>query len=260
MASLVSIITPTHNSEKFIEETIRSVLEQTYIYWELIIIDDCSHDSSFDIIKRYSDLDERIKVFQLDKNSGAAVARNLGIEKANGRFISFLDSDDLWAKDKLASQVEFMLKNNKDFSFSAYYLIDEQGKEIGLVNVPKYVKYRDILKTCSIGCLTVMYDTKKLGKVYMPLIRKRQDFGLWLKILKDINYAYDFGKVKSYYRVRADSISANKKSAAYYQWKIYRNVENMGMISSLFYFFNYAFFGILKSKLPKVYDFYLKFK
>ena len=190
LKELVSIITPCHNSGKFIAQTIDSVLAQSYVNWEMIIVDDNSQDQSIKIIKGFILKEDRIKLIQFGKNQGAAVARNKGIELAKGRFIAFLDSDDLWLPNKLEKQVQFMKDNSVSFSFSAYQLTDISNNLKGTFEVPFKQSYQDILKTCSIGCLTAMYDTVTFGKVYMPLIKRRQDFGLWLRLLKKVKYAY----------------------------------------------------------------------
>lgn len=248
----VSIITPSYNSCFFIEKTIQSVINQTYLDWELIIIDDCSPDNSVEVISKYVEQDERIKLIVLEKNSGAAVARNQGIEEANGRFIAFLDSDDSWHPEKLSKQVKFMLENDYAFTYTAYHKVDENGIYLSPVNIPLKTSYNELLKTCVIGCLTAMYDTKKLGKVYFPLIRKRQDFALWLKVLKVEAYAYGLNEDLANYTVRSDSISANKFKAAQYNWHLYRNIEKLSILKSLYYFSHYMIKGILRSKFPSI--------
>lgn len=249
---LVSIITPSYNAEKYLSETIDSVLSQSYKNWEMIIVDDVSFDKTVSIIEDYVQRDNRIKLIKLKENGGAAVARNTAIEAAKGRYIAFLDSDDKWLSDKLERQIGFMQEHDVALSYSAYQKIDENGNAVGQVGVPDKVSYNDLLKVCSIGCLTVMYDVEKLGKVYMPLIRKRQDLGLWLRILKIIPYAYASPGILAQYRVRSDSISANKWSAAHYTWKLYREVEKLGFIKAIYYFSHYAVNGVLRTKVPKI--------
>lgn len=250
--ALVSIITPSHNASQFITETIESVFLQSYPDWELIVVDDCSTDNSIDIITSSVKQDARVNLIELEKNSGAAVARNAAIKAAQGRYIAFLDSDDIWLPNKLERQIDYMKKNEIAFSYSAYEKIDETGKVIGNVGVPDKLGYGDLLKVCSIGCLTAIYDTHMIGKVYMPLIRKRQDLGLWLKILKKIPYAYATPGILAQYRVRGDSISANKKVAAQYTWKLYREVEGLSFLRASYYFAHYAVNGVLRTKLPKL--------
>ena len=245
MSDLVSIITPNYNSEKFIKDTIESVLNQTYSNWELIIIDDVSTDNSFDIAKEYEKKDKRIKAIRLSKNSGAAIARNRGIEVAKGRFIAFLDSDDLWKKYKLEKQIKFMKENQYAFTYTGYQLIDEENNLLNKYFFPpKKVSYFDMLKTCSIGCLTAMYDTQMIGKIYMPLIKKGQDYATWLKILKKVDFAYGLEESLAIYRIRRGSISRNKFRAIKFQWKIYREVEKLGVVKSMYYMCHYIYYGI----------------
>ncbi|HGS4462854.1 TPA: glycosyltransferase family 2 protein [Vibrio metschnikovii] len=243
----ISVITPSFNSCDFIGNTIESVINQTLVSWEMIIVDDCSTDNSVSVTKSYIEKDPRIKLIQLKENSGAAVARNTAIEAAQGRYIAFLDSDDLWLPDKLEKQLAFMQQNDIAFSFSAYHKIDEEGVNIGKVDVPDKITYHQLLKCCVIGCLTAMYDTEKIGKVYMPLIRKRQDFGLWLRILKKCDMAYGIDQSLAKYRVRNGSISSNKLKAAQYNWKLYREVEKLNLFQALYYFMHYAINGVLRS-------------
>lgn len=248
MNNLVSIITPSFNSSNFIKKTIESVINQSYNNWELIIVDDCSSDDSCLIINNFVQVDPRIKLIKLEENSGAAVARNMGIEAANGRFIAFLDSDDTWLPEKLSEQVSFMLKNDYILTYTQYQQVDENGNLLKLLNFPSKVNYHELLKTCVIGCLTAMYDTDKIGKIYFPLIRKRQDFALWLKILKIVPYAYCLPLDLASYTVRKDSISSNKLKAAQYNWYLYRNIEGLNFFKSLYYFSHYAIRGIIRSK------------
>ncbi|WBA10876.1 glycosyltransferase family 2 protein [Salinivibrio kushneri] len=243
----VSIITPSYDCSNYISDTIDSVLFQTCTDWEMIIVDDCSSDNSVSVIKSYMEKDSRVKLIQLEENLGAAVTRNKAIEVAQGRYIAFLDSDDLWEPEKLETQLSFMQKSDIAFSFSAYHKIDEEGIDIGTVSVPENVSYHQLLKCCVIGCLTAMYDTHKIGKVYMPLIRKRQDFGLWLRILKKCGIAYGIAQPLAKYRVRKDSISSNKLNAALYNWKLYREVENLTLLQALYYFSHYAINGVLRT-------------
>ena len=244
----VSIITPSFNSKKFISQTIESVLNQTYRNWEMIIVDDVSPDNSNEIIEEYTQKDSRIKLIKLEQNSGPAVARNRAIEEAKGRFIAFLDADDLWHKEKLEKQLTFMEQNDVAFTFSSYDLIDEDGNALGTFKTKEQVSYNDLLKTNPIGCLTAIYDTEKLGKVYMPNILKRQDYGLWLKILKQVGTTKGMPEVLATYRILKNSVSSNKLKAAKYQWKIYMQVEKIGFWKSVYYFSQYAYYGLRKYK------------
>jgi len=248
---VISIVTPSYNAERYLPNTLNSVLAQTFQNWELLIVDDCSPDNANEVIESYVAKDSRIRLVRLAENGGAAVARNKAIELARGRYIAFLDSDDRWLSEKLDNQLRFMQDNDIALSYTAYEKLDEHGNSVGVVAVPERVSYTDLLKVCSIGCLTAMYDTEKLGKMYMPLIDKRQDLGLWLRILKQIPYAYGVTKVLAQYQLRSDSISANKRSAARYTWRLYRRVEKLGLIRAAYYFSHYAFNGVLRTKFRK---------
>jgi len=217
---MISIITPTFNSESYIDQTINSIINQSFKNWELLITDDCSTDGTWELLQGYAKQDNRIKIFQLEKNSGPGVARNNSIKKAKGRYIAFCDSDDVWKPEKLEMQIKFLQKNDLPFTFSSYQKINELGEKGGIVNVPKTLNYNTLLKTCPIGCLTAIYDTEKIGKVYMPEIRKRQDYGLWLKIFKIIGETKAMNEVLGYYRIRSDSVSRNKFIAAKYHYKV----------------------------------------
>lgn len=242
----VSIITPTSNSASFIRDTLDAILAQTYEAWELLITDDASADDTCQIVEEYMKKDPRISLFRLKKNTGAAVARNESIKHATGRFIAFCDSDDVWTPDKLEKQIAFMIENNHAFTFAPYHIIDETGNLLDTSQTRKIVGYADLLKTCDIGCLTAMYDTEKVGKVYMPLIRKRQDYALWLRLLKVIDYAYSYPEPLGYYRLRRHSISSNKFKAIWYIWKVYRGVEKLPFWKSVYLVIVYSMHGIKK--------------
>lgn len=242
---LVSIIMPNYNCDLFIEKSITSVLFQTYENWELIVVDDCSSDDSVEIIERFIVTDKRIRLIKLSENSGPAIARNKAIEEAEGRYIAFLDSDDLWAPDKLSKQISFMQEKDAALSFTGYHIVEEMtGKSIGLMSVPSSIDYYTLLKQNIMGCLTVVYDSEKLGKVYMPNIVKRQDFALWLKILKKVPYAYGLNEPLAYYRVRTSSVSSNKILASTYNWKLYREVEKLPLYKAIYYFGWYTYNSI----------------
>ncbi len=244
---LVSIITPSYNSSKFISETIESVLSQTYTNWEMIIIDDKSPDDSNVLIESYIKRDNRIKLIKLDKNSGPAFARNEGIRGAKGRYISFLDADDLWFPHKLNTQISFMNKNNLAFTYSSYTLIDGDNNDLGKFITKKYITYFTMLKSCSVGCLTAIYDSQKLGKIYFEN-RGHEDYILWLKIFKKINNAQGILEPLATYRILKHSVSSNKMKASKYQWKIYRDVEKLNIVKSIYYFIQYAYYGFMKYK------------
>lgn len=244
---LVSIIIPVYNSEKFIDKTIENVKEQVYENWELILINDCSTDESEKIIKEVEKDDKRIKLINLKENSGAAVARNIGIETAKGRYIAFLDADDLWDKEKLKKQINFMKENDYEFTFTGYEFADENGKGNGkIVNIPSKINYKQALKNTTIWTSTVIFDLEKLDKelVKMPNVKRGQDTATWWKVLKKIDYAYGLNEVLSYYRRTNNSLSSNKLKALKRTWNLYRNVEHLNMFYSFYNFCWYVFNAI----------------
>jgi glycosyltransferase involved in cell wall biosynthesis len=249
MTSLVSIITPSYNSASFIKESINSVLSQTYENWEMIIVDDASKDNTTEIIEEYIKKDSRIKLIRLEKNSGPAIARNEAIKKAKGRYIAFLDSDDFWHKDKLTKQLAFMQDKDVALSYTGYYTVDEDtSNPMGLMEVVDSVDYHTLLKQNIIGCLSVIYDSEKLEKMYMPDISKRQDFALWLKILKKIPVACGLNEPLAYYRVRTASISSNKFKASLYNWKLYKDIEKLPLYKAIYYFAWYTYNSIFHKR------------
>lgn len=252
---LVSVITPAYNAERFIGETIESVLKQTYKNWEMIIVDDKSTDNTVNIVKSYAERDSRIKLIELEENSGSAIARNTAMDHANGRYLAFLDSDDQWIENKLERQVEFMKENDIAFSFTKYVRMTEDGKVTNAISkVPEKVDYNQLMKHCVIGCLTVMLDREKIGNERMINIRTRQDYVFWLTLTKKGFIAYGLPEVLAKYRVVKNSISSNKLKAAKQNWNVYYNIEKQGLIKSLWYFSHYALISIknvLKYKFIK---------
>ena len=247
MNELVSIITPCYNSEKFISDTIKSVQNQTYSNWEMIIVDDCSEDKTVEIIQNCMEDDPRIHLIQLNKNSGAAKARNVGIEKITGKYMTFLDADDLWFSDFIQNSITIIQKTGINFVFSSYRRSNENLEFIYTdFIVPQKVTYTDILKTNSISCLTAFIDVEVLGIKKMPDILKRQDMGLWLKYLKEIPFAYGIQEPKAIYRIRENSLSRNKKNLLKYQWEFYYRVEKLGFFPSIYYMLHWMVRGFLK--------------
>ena len=248
MSELVSIITPMYNSKNFIKSTIKSVCMQSYQNWEMIIIDDGSTDNGVDRVKELENYDKRIRIIVQESNKGSAQARNTGIKHSRGRYIAFLDSDDLWVSEKLKNQLKFMKEKNSPLTFTAYQKINEEGEFLGQVDITtSKIGYKDMLKTNHIGCLTAIFDTKLLGgKIYMPLIEKRHDHGLWLSILKQVHTAYGLKEVLGKYRIRDGSISNNKIDNIKYQWRLYREIEKLNIIKSLYYMAFYTYYGIRK--------------
>ncbi|MGI9533098.1 glycosyltransferase family 2 protein [Lutimonas sp.] len=237
----VSVITPLFNSEKYIAETIDSVLKQSYKDFEMIIIDDYSEDNSIKIVKEYSD--PRIHLICLNENSGAGVARNKGIEAATGRYIAFLDSDDLWVSDKLEKQLNFMNSKNISFCFSSFFLMDEKGVGNGTYRKAlTKVDTRTMLRNNYIGCLTSVYDTQKFGKVYMSTHKKRQDWGLWLKLLSQTQWAESIDEPLAYYRYGNKSLSNNKWKLLRENYLFYRNQVGLSTLGSVFRMISFLFF------------------
>lgn len=244
MSDLISIITPTYNCGKFIGETIESVINQTYKNWEMIIVDDCSKDNTKDIVNKYAQNDDRIKYHLLETNSGAAVARTRAMELANGDYMAFLDSDDLWVEDKLEKQLKFMKENNFNFVCTEYEQIDEQSNLLGkIIKVRDKANYNRILLDCPVGNSTVMYNVKAMGKFKVPNIRKRNDDALWLQMLKKEEYIYGMKEILMKYRIRENSISSNKLDLVKYHWYLYREIENLSIIRSVFHI---GYWGIIK--------------
>jgi len=237
---------PSFNSEKFISKSIESIVSQTYTNWELIITDDFSKDQTVQIVKKFISKDSRIKLIELTKNSGSGYARNQSIKKASGRFISFCDSDDMWKPNKLELQINYMLQNEYVFTYSSYDVISEEGLFFKSIQCLEKINYKKLLKNNYIGCLSVIYDAKSLGKKYMPLIRKRQDWALWLDILKSIKYAHGIKDSLASYRVRKNSISENKILLLKYNWEIYYTTENNSIIKSVFLLIQFIYFYLKK--------------
>lgn len=242
---MVSIITPSYNSSSFVRDTVNSVLAQTYENWEMIIVDDCSKDNSIEIIKSFSD--SRIKLIELKKNGGAAEARNVALRRAKGKYIAFLDSDDLWMPHKLQNQLEFIKKKDAAFIFSNYERISEDGiNHVNYVHVPKKIHYNQFLRNTIIGTLTVLIDKTKTGYFEMPNIKSSHDMALWCLLLKKGIIAYGQQEVLAQYRVVSTSNTAQKWKAAKDVWKVYREIEKLTILQSAYNFTGYAMNAILK--------------
>lgn len=236
-SNLVSIITPSYNCSKYIGETIESIQAQTYKNWELIITDDCSSDNSCEIIEKYASTDSRIKLLRLEKNSGAGVARNKSIEEAKGKYIAFCDSDDRWFPEKLEKQLWFMGAKDCLLSYSSYLLCDENDHIDGIVVCRKKETLKSMMKDDKMGFLTVIYDAEKLGKIYLPLMRKRQDWAWKLTVLKKCGFAYGMKEPLAIYRVRKDSISSNKKSLVKYNIAVYKEIFGWSHLRAVLFFY-----------------------
>lgn len=244
---LVSIIMPSYNTGRFIQETINSVINQTYDNWELIIVDDCSSDNTDDIVKSIND--NRVIYLKNERNNGAAISRNKALRKAKGKWIAFLDSDDLWKKDKLEKQIKFMKENNYYFSYTSYIEIDEESKPNGKrITGPKRITEKGMANYCWPGCLTVMYDAEKIGLIQIEDIKKNNDYAMWLKISKKVD-CYLLNEELAMYRKRNGSIS-NHSYVSLIKWhyKLYREVEHQNVIYSLFNTCRNIIFGFYKKK------------
>lgn len=228
---LVSVIMPSYNCGRFVGATIDSIIAQTYENWELLITDDGSTDDSMSIIRQYASRDPRIKVYSLDGNYGAGVARNNSIKEASGRYIAFCDSDDRWYPEKLETQLAFMAEKGCCLSYTSYMTCDEEDELVGIVNCLPAIGYRQILRDNGIGCLTAIYDVGKIGKNYFQEIRKRQDWCLWISIIKAHGTALGLREPLAYYRVRSNSVSSNKVALLKWNYQVYRNL-GYGPVSS----------------------------
>ena len=247
MNNLVSVITPSYNSSKFIDECVNSVISQSYTNWELLIVDDCSDDSSKELLLDLERRDERIQVIFLDNNIGAANARNVAILKAKGKYIAFLDSDDSWDSQKLYKQISFMIKNEIAFSYTSYQSISENGLDIiRVINAPYKMSYNNYLKNTIIGCLTVVIDKEKVGDFEMPSIRSSHDMALWLLIMKRGFDAYGLNENLANYRIVSASNSSSKLDAANDVWRVYRQFERLSFFYSTWCFLNYAFNAVIR--------------
>jgi len=241
MGNLTSIITPCYNDEKYIGEAIESVLGQSYQNWEMFVVDDCSTDNSAEIIRSYCEKDSRIRYYKTDFPTGSPVVpRNIAIEKANGRFIAFLDSDDVWFPTKLEEQIKLFSDKKTAVVFSNHEKINEEGERKNrMIVAPQKTTYTRLLKENCIRNSAGVYDTEKVGKVYLQNINY-EDFVLWLEILKKGYIAQNTNTVEILYRIRKNSISDNKTRAAKWTWNIYRNIEKLGFFKSVYYFLNYC--------------------
>ena len=231
---LVSVIMPCYNMERFIAESIRSVIQQTYAKWELLIVDDASTDGTADVIQSLCQQDNRIHLQVKPKHSGIADSRNQCISMAKGRFLAFLDSDDVWYPNKMEQQLLFMTEHNIGFSYASYKCIDEEGYDIGkIVKSAGNLDYETYLHNTIIGCSTVMIDTEKVGKVVVPRFRTSEDTATWLNILKKGFLAYAIEQPLASYRIRRKSASSNKLKATTDLWRVYRQQEKLPLFKAI---------------------------
>ena len=249
MNGLVSIIMPSYNTACFIRESIQSVLTQNYKEWELIIVDDCSSDNTDEVVKQYLS-DERIKYIKNDRNSGAAVSRNRALREAKGKWIAFLDSDDLWMPDKLKKQISFMEKNGYHFSYTNYAEIDTEDMRNGItVTGPKKITKTGFFNYCWPGCLTVMYDAEAIGLIQIADIKKNNDYAMWLKVCQKADCYLLDEELALYRRGRAGSVSTHSiKTMIGWHYKLYREAEKQNPLSAVFNTGRNMVFGFYKKK------------
>jgi len=241
----ISIITPVYNSAKYLQETIDSVLNQTFSDWEWLITDDCSTDNSIEILEKIKD--SRIKIFRAEKNGGAGHARNISLENAVGRYITFLDADDFWEADFLEEMVSFMKKENAELAYSNYARCDEYlAPKIEDFKADKNVTFNNLLKTCRLSLLSSMYDSERVGKEYFPEASKREDHVMWLNLLKKIPVGKPFPKTMAKYRMHASSISRKKTNIMKDQYLVYKDYMKFSTLKSWYYTANWALNGFMK--------------
>lgn len=236
MNELVSIIMPSYRCGRFIVESIRSVQAQTYQNWELIVVDDCSGDDTVELVQNLQEEDDRIKIYQNPSNCGAAVSRNMALSKAKGRWIAFLDSDDLWLPDKLEHQIKFMEDNGCHFSYHEYTEIDEEGKPLGVyVSGKMRVSKFDMLACCWPGCLSVIYDSDYVGLVQIRDVKKNNDTAMWLKVIRKAD-CYLLKENLATYRRRKGSITPpGIKDRILWHYRLFRDAEQMNPVSASFW-------------------------
>ena len=249
MADLVSIIMPSFGTAPFIAESIESVQAQSYKNWELIIVDDCSPDNTDDVVRPYLS-DERIKYLKNEKNSGAAVSRNRALREAKGKWIAFLDSDDLWMPEKLEKQIRFMEKNGYCFSYTNYAEIDTEDRRNGItVTGPKKVTKNGFFNYCWPGCLTVMYDAETVGLIQIADIKKNNDYAMWLKVCRKADCYLLDEELALYRRGRAGSVSTQSiKTMIGWHYKLYRDAEGQNPVEAVINTGRNMVFGFYKKK------------
>lgn len=253
MNDLVSILIPTFNAEKSIKAAVESVQKQTYENWEMILVDDASTDETVKIIADFAQKDSRIKHYQLQTNSGNGFARNIALEKASGKYIAFLDADDLWFPEKLEKQIQFLKANNLSFTFSFYDCIDDNGNNLNRrVQTPIPLTYKQLFFCNYVGNLTAIYDADFFGKIKLESSQKRQDWRLWLTILKQIKTAEAVPESLAFYRIRKDSISSSKFKLIKHNFGVYREFHGYNLVFSVFLMMRFLFTQlIIKPKYIK---------
>jgi len=231
MSELVSIITPTYNAEKYIRETLLSVTNQSYQNWEMILTDDASTDNTIAIVEEFALKDNRIKFFKLPENRGNGYARNAALEKANGKYIAYLDADDLWFPEKLEKQIQFLKTNDLYFTFSFYDSIDEEGNDLHRrVESPNPLTYKQLFFCNYVGNLTAIYDADYFGKIILETSQKRQDWRIWLTILKQIKIAKPVAESLAFYRIRKNSVSSSKFKLIKHNFGVYKEFHGHNFV------------------------------
>ncbi|WP_163409473.1 glycosyltransferase family 2 protein [Flavobacterium ajazii] len=249
MSELVSILTPTYNAEKFIQATIESVLNQTYQNWEMILVDDGSTDQTVPIIEDFAQQDNRIKLFKLSENKGNGFARNAALENAVGKYIAYLDADDLWFPEKIEKQIHFLKRNDLYFTFSFYDSIDEEGNNLNRrVESPNPLTYKELFFCNYVGNLTAVYDADYFGKIILETSQKRQDWRIWLTILKQIKTAEPVPEPLAFYRIRKDSISASKFKLVKHNFGVYREFHGYNFVFSVLLMMRFLFTQLVIKK------------
>ncbi len=253
---LVSVITPVYNCEQYLNLTIESVLCQTYTNWEMILVDDCSPDNSAEIIRSYQQKDDRIRYVRLSENGGAAIARNKALEVSRGRYIAYLDADDIWLPEKLEKQIDFMTKNDVAFTCCDYEKIESDGTRLNkIIHMPKTMTYNQYLRNTIIQTVGVITDTEKFDRklLIMPNVRRGQDAATWLQLLRNGVTFTGQNEVLAQYRRVPNSLSANKFSAMKRTWYLYRGVEKLSLPKSVFCMMGWAYHASMKRIYIKKY-------
>ncbi|MBO9582990.1 MAG: glycosyltransferase family 2 protein [Flavobacterium sp.] len=249
MNELVSIIVPTYNTEKFIRQTIESVQNQTYPNWEMILADDGSTDNTVKIIEEFAEKDNRIKLFKLPENKGNGFARNTALEKATGKYIAYLDADDLWFPEKLEKQIQFLKASNLHFTFSFYDSIDEEGNDLNRrVESPNPLTYKQLFFCNYVGNLTAIYDSDYFGKIILETSQKRQDWRIWLTILKQIKIAKPVPEPLAFYRIRKDSVSSSKFKLIKHNFGVYRQFHGYNFVFSILLMIRFLYTQLIVKK------------